>query len=81
MGVSYIHGNRSTGGSRTRQPLDPRMGMCAACGEMRDVILSPLGDMYAPLNGSYWHSHGDGVTCSPMCRIMGDYPLGPFDSL
>ncbi len=81
MGVSFIHGDRSTGGSRTRLPLDPKMGVCAECEEKRDVVMTPVGEMYAPLGGSWWHSHGGGVTCSVMCRIMGDYPPGPFDAL
>lgn len=81
MGVSYIHGNRSTGGSRTRLPLDPKMGECAACGEKRDVLETSVGPMFAPLAGTWWDMHSGGVTCSIMCRVMGGYPPGAFDAL
>lgn len=79
MGISYIHGDRSTGGTRTRLPLDPAMGQCAECGEKRDVLETSIGKMLAPLGGTMWDTHPGGVTCSPLCRIFGGYPAGAFD--
>jgi hypothetical protein len=80
VGVSYLHGDRSTGGSRTRLPLDPKMGECAECGEERQVLTTPIGDMYAPLEGTLWDVHPGGLTCSPLCRAWGGHPPGPFDN-
>ncbi len=81
MGVSYIHGDRSTGGSRTRLPLDPKMGVCAECGEKRPLAMTPVGPMYAPTNGTWWQAYAAEATCSPMCRLVGGYPPGPFDDM
>ncbi len=57
------------------------MGECAECGEKRDVLETSIGEMYAPLAGTWWDMHSGGVTCSVMCRVMGGYPAGPFDDL
>lgn len=81
MGLSYIHGDRSAGVLRTRLPLDPKMGVCAECEEKRDVVMTPVGEMYAPLAGTWWDTHPGGVTCSALCRTWGGYPAGPFDDL
>ncbi len=81
MGVSYTHGDRSTGGSRARLPLDPKMGVCAECGAERQVLTTPIGDIYAPLEGTWWNLDLFGLTCSVMCRLVGGYPAGPFDEL
>ncbi len=80
MGVSWIHGDRSTGGKRRLPPLDPAMGVCAECGAKRDVVTTPVGSIYKALAGTWWHVHPGGATCSVMCRVMGGYPPGPFDS-
>ncbi len=79
MGVSYTHGSRATVGSHRRKPLDPKLGVCAECGKKRTVLMTLVGPMCAPTNGSWWHIHHNGATCSVICRIMGDYPPGPFD--
>ncbi len=62
-------------------PLDPKHGACIVCGEKRHVIVTPIGPIFAPLNGTWWEAHREALTCSVMCRLMGDYPPGPYDLL
>ena len=87
MGVSYQYGHSETDERRRKGPrrwaisMPPEFGFCAYCECPRPVHETALGKTWLPLNGTWWHSHDGGVTCSPLCRALGNYPEGPIDAL
>ena len=82
MGVSFLYGHRtSTGSKRSLPPPDPTYGACAFCGEKRNIVQLPIGPIWRPLNGTWWHVHEGGASCSPTCRVLLGVHPGPYDEL
>ena len=86
MGVSFMHGGRETAPKKGARgsfvaKMRPEDGICAWCGEARDVKMTSLGKSWAPLNGTWWHVHAGGATCSPLCRVLARVHPGPYDAL
>lgn len=83
MGVSFAYGHRETSPKGRKEVVlrEPSLGVCLECGSPRPLKKTLMGEIWLPLNGTWWHIHPGGVTCSPLCRALGGYDPGPFDAL